>query len=153
LDNIRSVHNVGSIFRTADGAGLLHLHLCGLTATPANVKLSKAALGAQEKVAWSHTLNGLDRALTLKEDGYQLWAIESAENSEPFFTANPNLPHSRVVVVVGNENAGIDPGILEICDRLYSLPMHGSKRTLNVAVAFGIVTYQLSYALHIRPQS
>ncbi len=146
LDNIRSIHNVGSMFRTADGAGLLHLHLCGLTATPANVKLAKAALGAQEKVAWTHSLNGLDTVMALKENGYLLWALEAVENSEPFFTASPTLPHSRVVVIVGNENAGIDPGILQICDRVFSLPMYGLKRTLNVAVAFGIVTYQLCYA-------
>lgn len=151
LDNIRSIHNVGSIFRTADGAGLAHLHLCGMTATPANIKLAKAALGAQEKMPWSYNLNGLDTAVALKENGYLLWAIESTENAKPFFTPNPVLPHSRVVVIVGNENAGIDPGILQICDRVYSLPMYGVKKSLNVAVAFGIVAYHLCHDSQMQP--
>ena len=150
LDNIRSIHNVGSMFRTADGAGLAHLHLCGMTATPAHVKLGKAALGAQEKVPWSYSSNGLETALVLKEQGCQLWAIEAAENAQPFFAANPSLTHSRVIVIVGNENAGVDPGILQICDRVLSLPMYGFKKSLNVAVAFGIVSYHLCYAEQIQ---
>jgi len=153
LDNIRSMHNVGSMFRTADGAGVAHLHLCGMTTTPANAKLSKAALGAQEKVPWSYSLNGLDTAVTLKEQGHQLWAIEATEKAKPFFIANPRLSASSVVVVVGNENAGIDPGILEICDQAFSLPMYGIKRSLNVAVAFGIVAYHLCYAGQSQPKS
>ncbi len=150
LDNIRSIHNVGSMFRTADGAGLAHLHLCGMTATPAHAKLSKAALGAQEKVSWSYSANGLETAVALKEQGYQLWAIEAAENAQPFFNAEPELPHSRVIVVVGNENAGVDPGILQICDRVFSLPMYGFKKSLNVAVAFGIVSYHLCFSEKMR---
>ena len=110
LDNIRSIHNVGSMFRTADGAGLAHLHLCGMTATPAHAKLSKAALGAQEKVPWSYNPNGLETAELLKEQGYTLWAVEAAENAQPFFEIEPKLSHSRVIVIVGNENAGVDPG-------------------------------------------
>ncbi len=151
LDNIRSIHNVGSMFRTANGAGLAHLHLSGMTATPANIKLAKAALGAQEKVSWTYNANGLDTAVSLKEKGYLLWGIEASENSEPFFSASAVLPHSRVVVIVGNENAGIDPGILQICDRVFSLPMAGLKTSLNVAVVFGIVAYNLCYSLQLQP--
>lgn len=146
LDNIRSIHNVGSMFRTADGAGLAHLHLCGMTATPAHIKMSKAALGAQEKVSWSYNSNGLEKAVALKNQGYKLWAIEAAQNAQPFFSEGLRLPHSRVVVVVGNENAGVDPGIQQICDRILSLPMYGFKESLNVAVAFGIVSYHLCFA-------
>lgn len=145
LDNIRSIHNVGSMFRTADGAGVTHLHLCGMTATPAHAKLSKAALGAQEKVPWTYNTNGLETAEALKAKGYQLWAIEAALDSQLFFEAQPILPHSRIIVVVGNENAGVDPGILAISDQVFRLPMHGAKRSLNVAVAFGIVAYQLRF--------
>jgi tRNA G18 (ribose-2'-O)-methylase SpoU len=151
LDNIRSVHNVGSMFRTADGAGVTHLHLCGMTATPANIKLTKAALGAQERVSWTYHPNALDQAVKLKENGYRLWAIEAVENAKPFFTANPVLPNSRVVVIVGNERAGVDPGIIQICDRIYSLPMAGYKDSLNVAVSFGIVAYNLCHAAELTP--
>ena len=147
LDNIRSIHNVGSMFRTADGAGVKHLHLCGMTATPAHAKLAKAALGAQEKVAWSYSPNGLDTAIILKEQGYKLWAIEAASGSKSFYGSNPILPNSRVVVVVGNEKAGVDPGILALCDEIFRLPMHGYKQSLNVAVAFGIVAYHLRYQI------
>jgi tRNA G18 (ribose-2'-O)-methylase SpoU len=152
LDNIRSVHNVGSMFRTADGAGVVHLHLCGMTATPANIKLTKAALGAQERVSWSYHPNAVDQAEILKENGYQLWAIEDVEDANPFFAANPVLPHSRVAVIVGNERAGVDPGIIQICDHIYSLPMAGYKDSLNVAVSFGIVAYHLCYAAEISPE-
>jgi len=152
LDNIRSIHNVGSMFRTADGAGVAHLHLCGMTATPAHAKLSKAALGAQEKVAWSYSSNALDTAVALKKQGYQLWALEAASGSQPFYSANPTLQNSRVIVIVGNEKAGVDPGILAICDRTFSLPMYGFKQSLNVAVAFGIVAYQLRYGAPYKAQ-
>ncbi len=152
LDNIRSIHNVGSMFRSADGAGVSHLHLCGMTATPAHAKLTKAALGAQEKVAWSYSSNGLDTAVVLKEQGYQLWAIEAAPGAQPFYAANPVLQNSRIVVIVGNEKAGVDPGILAICDQTFSLPMHGFKQSLNVAVAFGIVAYTLRFGVTVQPE-
>ena len=153
LDNIRSIHNVGSMFRTADGVGLAHLYLCGMTATPAHAKLSKAALGAQEKVPWSYSPNGLDTAVSLKEKGCQLWSMEATVNAEPFFAADRERPNARFIVVVGNENAGVDPGILEISDRVFSLPMYGYKRSLNVAVAFGIVMYHLCYAWQLSPRN
>jgi 23S rRNA (guanosine2251-2'-O)-methyltransferase len=146
LDNIRSIHNVGSMFRTADGAGLHHLYLCGITATPAHLKLGKTALGAQDSVPWSYGLNGVDLSLSLKEKGYQLWAIEDADGAEPFFSANLALNTQQVVIVVGNERAGIDPGIIDLCDRILYLPMAGHKHSLNVAVVFGIVSYHLRYA-------
>ena len=145
LDNIRSIHNVGSMFRTADGAGVRHLYLCGITATPAHPKLGKAALGAQEFVQWSYALNGVDLARALKEQGHQLWAIETADDAELFFDANLAIGLQNVTVVIGNERAGIDPGILTLCDRLLYLPMAGHKRSLNAAVTFGIISYHLRY--------
>ncbi|MFL7838305.1 MAG: TrmH family RNA methyltransferase [Candidatus Promineifilaceae bacterium] len=145
LDNIRSIHNVGSMFRSADGAGIDHLYLCGMTATPAHPKLSKAALGSQEFVKWSYDLNGVDLALRLKEQGHQLWGIEATEGAQLFFEADLAVAVPNITFVVGNERAGIDPGILTLCDRVLYLPMAGHKRSLNVAVTFGIVSYHLSY--------
>ncbi len=145
LDNVRSIHNVGSMFRTADGAGLRQLYLCGITATPAHPKLGKAALGAQESVKWSYELNGVDLALALKEQGHQLWAIETTDEAESFFDADTKIGLENVTIVVGNERAGIDPGILSLCDRMLYLPMAGHKRSLNVAVVFGIIAYHLRY--------
>lgn len=146
LDNIRSVHNVGSMFRAADGAGVAHLHLCGITATPAHPKLAKAALGAQEKVAWSYAANGVETAVALKAQGRQLWAIEAAIAARPLFGSPVPWSNAPVVVVVGNEKAGVDPGILAHCDQVFCLPMGGFKQSLNVAVAFGIAVYYLTYA-------
>ena len=145
LDNIRSIHNVGSMFRTADGAGLSHLYLCGFTATPEHPKLAKAALGAHEKISWSTSRNGLETAVAIKSAGAQLWALEAVPDAEPLFANQIVWPHSAVTLVVGNEKAGVDPGILALCDRIFSLPMAGFKRSLNAAVAFGIAVYHLRY--------
>ncbi len=144
LDNIRSIHNVGSMFRTADGAGVVHLYLCGITATPDHPKLAKAALGAQETVSWSHHNNGVDTAVALKQQGYALWAIEGTPDARPLFTTYC-LPSQPTVLIVGNEKAGVDPHILALCDTIFSLPMGGHKHSLNAAVAFGITLYHLQF--------
>jgi 23S rRNA (guanosine2251-2'-O)-methyltransferase len=146
LDNIRSIHNVGSMFRSADGAGIHHLYLCGMTATPAHPKLGKAALGSQEFVNWSYDLNGVDLVLRLKEQGHQLWGIEAAEGAQLFFETDLVTRNQNITFIVGNERAGIDPGILALCDRTLYLPMAGHKRSLNVAVTFGIISYYLNFA-------
>jgi len=149
LDNIRSIHNVGSIFRSADGAGLQHLFLSGITATPSHPKLTKAALGAQERVSWTHALNGPVLARALKQEGYQLLAVETDAMAQSLFDDALSLRGQPLAIVVGNERAGIDPGILEQCQYMVSLPMGGAKRSLNVAVAFGIVAYHLRYGKQI----
>ncbi len=145
LDNIRSIHNVGSMFRTADGAGLAHLHLTGITATPDHPKLAKAALGAQQTIGWTYHANGVDVADQLRAQGYRLCALERLESA-----ARPPLdaldsPDAGLVLVVGNERAGVDPDILARCDAVFSLPMLGQKSSLNAAVAFGIAVYYLRF--------
>ncbi|MCB8967744.1 MAG: RNA methyltransferase [Ardenticatenaceae bacterium] len=145
LDNIRSIHNVGSMFRTADGAGLAHLYLCGITATPTHPKLAKAALGAHETIPWSYHPNGWETAVSLKNQGYQLWALEADPRATPLLTPAITLPAAPILLIVGNEKAGVDPAILDECDHIYTLPMHGHKNSLNAAVAFGIAVYHLLY--------
>ncbi len=147
LDNIRSVYNVGSIFRTADGAGLRHLHLCGITPPPDHPKTAKTALGAELAVAWTQYRNGLDTAVTLQQRGCLLWAIEDSPQAESLFAA-PVLPDGPpIVLVVGNEIAGIDPDILARCDRILHIPMQGQKKSLNVASAFAIAAYAVRFGL------
>ena len=141
LDNVRSLFNVGSMFRTADGAGLRHLHLCGITPTPDNPRLHKTALGAQEVVAWSHHPDGLKLAENLRSHGRRLWALEGGPLSEPLSLAP--LAEEPIVLVIGNEVCGVDPGILELCERIFCIPMQGRKTSLNAAVAFGIAVYTL----------
>ncbi|NPV76937.1 MAG: RNA methyltransferase [Anaerolineae bacterium] len=151
LDNIRSAFNVGSIFRTADGAAINHIHLCGITPTPDHPKVSKTALGAECLVAWTQHWDGVEAARELKEKGYALVALESAEDSRSLFEIS-SLPGTPLtVLVLGNEVTGVDPGILELCNQKIHIPMQGSKRSLNVAIAFGIAAYHLRYGLS-RPQ-
>lgn len=147
LDNIRSAYNVGAIFRTADGIGVRHLHLAGITPTPFHPKVRKTALGSEKVIPWTHHRNGLDAVAGLKERGYKLWALENLPNARSLFDTweinNPDLP---VLLIVGNELSGIDQGILDICDRIIALPMVGSKGSLNVEVTFGVAAYYLRFA-------
>ena len=135
------------MFRTADGAALGHLYLCGITATPDHPKLAKAALGAQERVAWSHGLNGVDTAVALREQGHSLWALESTPDAVPLYDLTLPVSGKPVVLVVGNERAGVDPAILAHCEQVVALPMLGMKRSLNAAVAFGIAVYALRFGV------
>ncbi len=141
LDNLRSLHNVGSIFRSSDGAGISHIHLCGMTPTPAHPKLAKTALGAQEEIPWSQHRNGLIRAKELIGQGKQLWALEGG--GEPLYETE--LTSDNIVLELGNEISGIDPAIHELCQKTISIPMQGNKSSLNVAVAFGIAVYNLRF--------
>lgn len=142
LDNIRSIHNVGSMFRSADGAGLSHLYLTGITATPEHPKLGKAALGAENTVAWSYHPNGVDAVAQLRERGYRLWALERTADAGK---GAIDVPLEPLALVVGNERAGVDPGILAQCEAVLALPMLGQKASLNAAVAFGIAVYYLRF--------
>jgi 23S rRNA (guanosine2251-2'-O)-methyltransferase len=149
LDNIRSTYNVGSIFRTADGAGMRHLHLCGVTPTPENPKIRKTALGAEDAVTWSYSRNALDTALSLKAAGMHLWALESCSRAVSLFSGRDTLPVKPILLVVGNELSGVDPGILDVCDQVVAIPMQGHKQSLNVAIAFGIAAYYLRFGLPV----
>jgi len=147
VDNVRSAWNVGAIFRTADGLGVQKLYLCGITPTPENKTVSKTALGAESSVPWVYSPNALELALELKLSGNRLWALEQDNRAtsiySPFF-----IDSARVVLILGNEITGVDPSLLDICDRIVSIPMYGKKRSLNVEVAFAAaVSALLSAAL------
>lgn len=146
LDNIRSTFNVGAMFRTADGAGLRRLYLGGITPSPDNPKVAKTSLGAENAVPWTACRNCLDSALTLKDQGYHLWALEGGPRAEPLFEAARSLPGAPVLLVVGNETAGVDPELLAACEKVLAIPMQGVKHSLNVAIAFGIAAYALRYS-------
>jgi tRNA G18 (ribose-2'-O)-methylase SpoU len=143
LDNIRSIFNVGAIFRIADGVGLSQMHLCGITATPEHPKVVKTALGAEQSVPWQYHPNALDAAQALRAAGYQLWAIEGHPRAQPL-SAVQAAPAEPIALLAGNEKAGVDPALLSLCDRILHIPMQGRKRSLNVAVAFGIAAYWIT---------
>jgi len=151
LDNIRSVHNAGSMFRTADGAGIGPLYLAGITATPEHPRLAKVALGAQRTVGWRYYANSLDAAAALRAAGYTLWALEPPPDGHPPSLYEAAPPAGPLALVVGNERAGIDPALLARCDAIFSLPMRGGKSSLNAAVAFGIAVYHLRFGRGVAP--
>ena len=142
LDNLRSVYNVGSCFRSADGAGLSHLYLCGVTATPAHPKVAKTSLGAEQTVGWSYHPNALKVAEQLLGQGVALWALEGGESAENLLTIT--RPHTPLAMIVGNEVAGVDPALLALCHHRVAIPMRGAKESLNVATAFGVAAYWLT---------
>lgn len=141
LDNVRSAFNVGSIFRSADGAGLHHLYLCGVTPTPAHPKLVKTALGAERFISHSHHKSAIELGQKLCNQGHTLWALETIASAQSIFDVEaPPLPF---VLVVGSEVVGVDPDLLKLCQRCISIPMTGRKQSLNVATAFGIAAVLL----------
>lgn len=144
LDNIRSTWNVGSMFRTADGVGMRHLYLCGITPTPDNSRVAKTSLGAETTIPWTYHADGVLLARSLKEKGAKLWALEGGINASAIEDISIQDTEHNIVLVVGNEISGVDPGILELCEKIWCIPMRGVKRSLNAAVAFGIAAYFLT---------
>jgi tRNA G18 (ribose-2'-O)-methylase SpoU len=145
LDNLRSVFNVGSIFRSADGTGIVsHLYLCGTTPTPLHPKMAKTALGAENEINWSYHRNGFNLAQQLIEQGNKLVALEITESSVQLKYFLQRKITSNMIFIVGNELTGIDPEILAIAQEHIHLPMHGVKESLNVAIAASILCYSLA---------
>lgn len=148
LDNIRSVYNVGSIFRTADGAGADKLYLCGITPTPLNKignprkKMNKVALGAEKSVEWEKKENTVECIKELKRNGFSIYAIEESPKSKTY--TNIKQKPNKIALVFGNEVDGLDNRILEVSDEILEIPMKGKKKSLNVAVSFGVITYYFS---------
>ena len=147
LDNVRSAYNTGAIFRTADGIGAAHLYLCGITPNPTdNPAIRKTALGAENELPWSVHLNAHDLGQVLRNEGYRLLALETRPQSVPIFEfGSQSITSGSVVLVVGSEQAGVDPGLIDLCDGVLSVPMAGSKGSLNVAVAFGVAAYWITF--------
>lgn len=140
LDDVRSMYNVGAFFRAADGVGLEKLCLGGITAHPPKNAISKTALGAEETVPWEHDWNACVMADRLRDGGYEIAAVETSPNSIDLFEWEPRFP---VCVVFGNEVEGVRSALLEMADVHVRIPMLGSKNSLNVATAGGIVLYEL----------
>ncbi len=141
LNNIRSLHNVGSIFRTSDGAGVKKLFLCGQTGYPPREEIAKTALGAEEIVPWEYYIDPIDCIKKLKKEGIQIVALEQTSKSIDYKKLKPKYP---ICLVVGHEIDGVSKEILELCDEAIEIPMHGEKQSLNVSVAFGIAIYELA---------
>jgi tRNA G18 (ribose-2'-O)-methylase SpoU len=138
--NIRSAHNVGSIFRTADGAGVAEVYLTGYTPAPPHPGIAKTALGAEKIVAWEKFAK-LDTAINkLKKENYKIITLEQDKKSVPHDFWKPK---GKIALVLGNEVRGLNQKVLEKWDKIIEIPMQGEKESLNVAVAFGIAAYSI----------
>lgn len=141
LENIRSLHNVGSFLRTADGAGWDKVYFCGYTGHPPDRRIEKVSLGAENYIAHQHVPVCLELCKELKKQGFTLIALEQTEKATDLFQEK-KFP-DPLAVIFGNEVEGVTPEVLEICDQHLQIPMHGQKSSLNVSVAGGITLYHI----------
>ena len=140
LDNIRSMYNVGAMFRTADGTRVKKIFLCGITATPPRDKIFKTSLGAVDHVEWEYYKWAKTAVENLKKQGVQIVALEQTDDSVHFKKANYRVP---VAIVVGHEKKGISRSVLKLADLVVEIPMHGVANSLNVATSCGIIIYEV----------
>jgi len=141
LDNIRSLHNVGSIFRTSDGAGVAKLYLCGITGRPPRPEIRKTALGSEDSVPWEYHPKTTDAIGALRSQGVSIVVLERTEKSIRHFDAAYPFP---CALVVGHEFFGVSAEVMALADLAVEIPMAGIKGSLNVAVAYGIVVYEIA---------
>jgi tRNA G18 (ribose-2'-O)-methylase SpoU len=140
LDNVRSMYNVGAFFRTGDATAIEKLYLCGITGRPPQHAISKTALGADETVDWEHSANPAELIGAMRGRGYEIAAIETSVHAVDLFDWTPRFP---VCLAFGHEVDGLQPEISALCDTHVRIPMLGTKHSLNVATAGGVVLYEL----------
>lgn len=146
LDNVRSQHNVGSVFRTADAMRIERVVLCGICCCPPNQELHKTALGAEESVEWQYYKDTLEAVRALQAEGYTVYAVEQAHNSITLEEATEQLP-DKVAVILGHEVFGVQQEVIDICSQCIEIPQYGTKHSMNVSVTAGIVLYRLASSL------
>ncbi len=143
LVNVRSRFNVGAMFRTADAVGITKIHLCGYTPAPPHPKIDKVALGAEKIVPFERHRSATVLLAQLKKDGFKRIAVEQSRSSAPYHRyARPSGP---IALIMGNEVKGLPKSVLKYADVRLEIPMRGSKESLNVGIAFGIVAYRLAF--------
>jgi 23S rRNA (guanosine2251-2'-O)-methyltransferase len=140
LENVRSMYNVGAFFRTADASGVARLHLCGITAAPPKHAISKTALGADEVVPWEHHRDAPELVHRLRAEGCEIAAIETSLHAVDLFDWQPRFP---VALLYGHETDGLTPQLSAMADTHVRIPMLGKKHSLNVAIAGGVVVFEL----------
>jgi tRNA G18 (ribose-2'-O)-methylase SpoU len=145
LDNIRSGWNVGSILRSADGFGFRHAYLCGITPTPDHEAVTKTSLGAEDSVPWSYHKDAVRLLRGLLAEGWSAYALEDEAGAFEIRRADSVTGRSPLeVLIVGNEVTGVDPGLLELCEAIFYIPMQGLKKSFNVAIAFSLAAFSLN---------
>jgi 23S rRNA (guanosine2251-2'-O)-methyltransferase len=140
LDDIRSMNNIGSVFRTSDAFKVEKVYLCGITATPPHREIQKTALGADETVAWEHVEDVLQLVKKLQSEGYIVAAVEQVENSVSLLDFQPQ-PNQKYAFVFGNEVFGVNQNVVEQSDFCLEIPQYGTKHSLNISVTAGVVSW------------
>lgn len=143
LDNVRSLNNIGSIFRSSDAFCVDHICLCGITATPPSVEIHKTALGAEDSVDWKYFETTADALKELQAEGWTLCAVEQAHDSVSLEKFCPD-PHGKYAIVLGHEVYGVEQSVVDTCDLTLEIPQFGIKHSLNVAVTAGILLWHLA---------
>ena len=142
LDNIRSSHNVGSVFRTSDALLIEKIYLCGITSVPPDKEIRKTALGAENTVLWEYNPSTLEVISTLKSQGYTVVAIEQVERSIALPDYHPPIG-SKLALIFGNEVKGVQQEAVDLCDLTLEIPQYGTKHSFNISVSVGIVLWDL----------
>lgn len=142
-DNVRSQHNIGSFFRSADAFRIAGVWLCGISATPPSAEIHKTALGAEESVEWRYFDDTMEAVNALKAEGYEIWAVEQAKGSVILSDFKPESG-KKYALIVGNEVHGVRQDVVDACTGCIEIPQFGTKHSLNVSVAAGIVLHHLS---------
>ncbi|MFI5453118.1 RNA methyltransferase [Pedobacter sp. UC225_61] len=148
LDNVRSMHNVGSVFRTADGFSIEKVILCGITAQPPHREIEKTALGATQSVDWIHFEDTLVAVDTLRQKGYEIIAIEQAENSTMLNVFKPDLK-KKYALIFGNEVNGVSDEVMQKIDNCIEIPQFGTKHSFNIVISAGIVLWDFFAKLRL----
>ena len=146
LDHVRSMYNVGSVFRTSDAYRVERILLCGITATPPHVEIHKTALGAEDSVAWEYFASTDEAVRQLRAEGYTLLAVEQAHDSIPLQSFIPRKD-AKYAIVLGNEVKGVQQSVVDLCDYCLELPQFGTKHSLNVSTTAGIVIWEMAKSL------
>ncbi len=141
LDNVRSMNNIGSVFRTADAFRIEKIYLCGITATPPHKDIHKTALGATESVDWEYFEDTLDALKKLKDDGFYILSVEQAENSLKLGNYN-FIYDKKTAIILGHEVRGVEQRIVDLCDNVLEIPQFGTKHSINISVCAGIVIWE-----------
>jgi len=146
-ENIRSLHNVGAIFRTADSAGWNKIILTGYTGCPPDRRIEKVSLGAENTIEWEHNPNPLEAIQALKADGYTILCLEKNKSSTEIFKTPITKHNNKIALIVGNEVEGVSLEALQLADHVLHIPMFGEKESLNVSIATGIALYAINNTL------
>jgi len=147
LDNVRSLHNVGSVFRTGDAFLIEAVYLCGITSTPPHPEIHKTALGAEDAVEWKYFDDAYEAVAHLNSEGYMVYAIEQAEGSTMLPDLNLAM-NQKIAVVFGNEVKGVQQKVIDNCHGCIEIPQYGTKHSLNVSVTGGIIIWELFKKLY-----